>query len=109
MNISDLFPAVSLRQEFTLRDHRFVPARPGCYALSNYQGDILYIGKSKNLSRRMGQHLNNKTKTRPLPFWFHFLPCEVAELDKIETGWINGFKIRERGNMPYFNKIAPPI
>lgn len=38
------------------------PAKLGVYYLHNQKGDIIYIGKSKNMKRRVGQHLGGNGK-----------------------------------------------
>ncbi|MDR2731940.1 MAG: excinuclease ABC subunit UvrC [Fibromonadaceae bacterium] len=39
-----------------------VPARPGVYLMKNAQGEVIYIGKAKLLSRRVRSYFNNKEK-----------------------------------------------
>ena len=41
-----------------------LPQKPGVYQMENENGDILYIGKAKNLTKRVTNYtsLNNLTK-----------------------------------------------
>lgn len=42
------------------------PSEIGCYLLKNEKDDILYIGKAKNLRKRISQHLqtNDEEKSK---------------------------------------------
>lgn len=54
-----------------------VSEKPGCYMYYNYSGQIIYVGKAKNLKRRMLSYFNrvNNIKTTKL----------VSEIAKFET------------------------
>ena len=39
-----------------------VPTLPGCYQMKNKDGIIIYVGKAKNLKRRLSSYFN-KTQT----------------------------------------------
>jgi DNA polymerase-3 subunit epsilon len=45
---------------------KVIPEDPGIYYFHNEQGDIIYIGKSRNLSQRISTHLSNNTSVREM-------------------------------------------
>ncbi|ANL30129.1 excinuclease ABC subunit C domain-containing protein (plasmid) [Rhizobium phaseoli] len=40
----------------------FIPDSSGCYVLTSFDGNVLYVGLTKNLKRGMAQHLDNREK-----------------------------------------------
>ena len=44
-----------------------VPARPGCYLWKDSSGDVIYVGKAKNLRARMRQYLNFQDEREKIP------------------------------------------
>jgi excinuclease UvrABC nuclease subunit len=111
MKVSKLQPPAKQREEFDHAGKRFVPSASGCYALTNYSGDIFYIGQSKNLAARMRQHLEDDEKTQRsalgVAYWFWFTLCAESDLGRIERGWINQFEMRNGGELPVFNRNHP--
>ena len=43
-----------------------VPDEPGIYYFYNEEGDLIYIGKSRNLQQRISTHLSNNTSNRSM-------------------------------------------
>lgn len=43
----------------------FIPDNSGCYVLTSFDGNVLYVGLTKNLKRGMAQHLDNREKVNP--------------------------------------------
>jgi DNA polymerase-3 subunit epsilon len=43
-----------------------IPDEPGIYYFYNEKGDLIYIGKSRNLQQRIGTHLSNNTTNRSM-------------------------------------------
>jgi excinuclease ABC subunit C len=43
-------------------DAKHYPQRPGCYLMKDAQGYILYVGKSKNLRRRLSSYFGSRKK-----------------------------------------------
>jgi DNA polymerase III subunit epsilon len=43
-----------------------IPEEPGIYYFYNEKGDLIYIGKSRNLQQRIGTHLSNNTTSRAM-------------------------------------------
>ena len=45
-------------------DAKRYPTGPGCYVLRNARGAVLYVGKAKNLRRRLVSHFNGQPTSR---------------------------------------------
>lgn len=112
MKIQQLIPAVEKRFEFTLKFRKFVPQSIGCYVLTTFDGEILYIGLTDNLNRRFFEHRETKEKRTPTPngktFWFYCLTCEEKETFRIERTWLNQY-LEVHGVLPVLNKIYSPV
>jgi len=108
MNVRELNDSSLVRLEFSKRKTVLVPRNHGVYVLSNYFDSILYIGVSKNLQRRMLEHLNSEEKKNLTPegraYWFFYKVCSENEARPEERGWILHYALHE-GKLPYFNKI----
>jgi excinuclease UvrABC nuclease subunit len=50
MNITALVPAPARREAFRRNRERFIPDKPGCYALTNFSKEVMYVGLAKNLA-----------------------------------------------------------
>ena len=111
MKASALIPKCGKPVEFSRRELARVPESPGCYALSNYHGDILYVGKATSLRDRMGEHLDSPDKIAVTKlgaaFWFHYHVAEESRHKGIESGW---YRLHEdaEGLPPPLNKQRPP-
>ena len=109
MKLLLLAPGPTASEPFRRSRERFIPCRPGCYVLTNVELDVLYIGLTVNLRRRISEHLDSpeKTKltTRGRAVLFHWI--EVEELNKVERTWLNIHLINE-GNLPVLNSIYSP-
>lgn len=107
MLASLLTPKTQDRIKFSFANLNEFPENAGCYAITNYNGVILYIGQAKNIYNRMEQHLDDFQKRQQTPsgkaFWFYYLFCPIIELDDLERGWLNEHLIKE-GVLPFFNK-----
>lgn len=56
-----------------------IPKRPGIYIMHNHAGDIIYVGKAKNLFNRVHQYFQNPKKL-PLK-----TQIQVSHVESIET------------------------
>ncbi len=56
-----------------------LPTKPGVYKFLGPRGEVLYVGKAKNLRSRVGQYFNNSDTRAQLPF----LIAEAVDLDVI--------------------------
>jgi DNA polymerase-3 subunit epsilon len=45
---------------------KLIPEEPGIYYFHDEKGDIIYVGKSRNLSQRISTHLSNNTSVREM-------------------------------------------
>ena len=54
-----------------------VPTDPGCYLWKDARGEILYVGKAKNLRARMRQYVHGEDERAKIPFMMD----EVASFD----------------------------
>jgi DNA polymerase-3 subunit epsilon len=58
-----------------------IPDEPGIYYFYNEKGDLIYIGKSRNLQQRIRTHLSNNTSNRAME-----MRDLIADIDWEETG-----------------------
>ncbi len=59
-----------------------VPTEPGCYLWKNEAGDVLYVGKAKNLRARMRQYVHGDDERAKIPL----MMAEVASFDYVVVG-----------------------
>jgi excinuclease ABC subunit C len=45
-------------------DGRHYPTEPGCYLMKNMQGRVIYVGKAKNLRRRLASYFQQRPRQR---------------------------------------------
>ena len=55
-----------------------ITTKPGIYKMLNKSGDIIYIGKAKNLKNRITSYFRNKNHTNRIKRM-------VSQIDRIET------------------------
>ena len=66
MRVGQLSRAWNLTTYFQLSSISSVPSRSGVYVLCNVYREVLYIGQSVDVARRLGQHLDDRRMTGPL-------------------------------------------
>ena len=113
MQIKCLKPLIEVTLEFKLSNYKKVPTTFGCYVISNFNYEIMYIGKASNIQLRFFNHLETFEKTQlteiGAAYWFSFKPCKNEfEISRLERGWLNDFILKE-GKKPIFNKINASI
>lgn len=112
MKIEKLNPFPTDKVSFALSSFKLVPNVQGCYILSTFDNDILYIGLATNLNNRLRQHLDNFEKTSPTKdgkaIWFHYATFDLTNLPKLERTWLNQF-LSIHGRLPILNKTSSPI
>lgn len=110
MKVDNLVPKPLQKELFKLHRQKFVTDASGCYALTNFPGDILYLGLASNLRRRFEQHLEAPEKVKPTPLGvaYYFYWLEAVDLEKLERTWINAHTLVE-GKMPHLNKVSSPL
>jgi excinuclease UvrABC nuclease subunit len=110
MKIKELIPCPVLCESFKRNRERFIPELSGCYALATFENVVLYIGLTKNLRRRMNEHLDSEEKTtltiNGRAVFFYWL--EVKEINKVERTWLNTH-LQHEGVLPVLNKVYSPI
>ena len=110
MNVKLLRLPPNKREVFRRDRQKFIPANSGCYLLTTFEGHILYVGLSRDLRRRFGQHLDAPEKTKVTPegraFYCYWLECENRE--QIERTWLQECVI-EDGKRPILNKRDSPV
>lgn len=109
MIIKELYPAVNCTIEFTYSNLKRIPHLPGSYVMSNFEFEIIYIGKASDLNRRFYQHIEDKSKKVRSQlgsiYWFSYYVCQDKyEISRVERGWLNNFELHT-GSLPIFNKI----
>ncbi len=113
MNIDKLTPPTKNKTNFRLSSYHKVPQESGCYVLTNYDGNILYIGQAVDIRRRFEEHLKNPKKTSITPkgraFWFHWLEWDAVKLNSLERGWIYDYKMVNNDELPIMNSQNPPV
>lgn len=109
MIINELNPKIEFSEEFDFSKFKRIPKQTGCYVISNFDYQILYIGKAKNLQNRYVQHLNSTEKTSLTKYgkayWFSYsLRNDEFEISKLERGWLNHYELKN-GELPILNRI----
>lgn len=112
MKIDELTPKPTDKVQFKLASFKVVPQENGCYVLTTFDNEILYIGLATNLNNRFKQHLDNPEKTNPTlegkAIWFHFTTFDPKNLPKLERTWLNQFS-NKHGRLPILNKVNSPV
>jgi predicted GIY-YIG superfamily endonuclease len=111
MNFSTLNPQPTRCEAFKRNRERFVPPRSGCYVLTTFSKDVLYLGLTVNLRRRMNEHLDDSEKTSETKLgravFFFWLELNTNELNKVERTWQN-IHIQYEGKLPALSKVYSP-
>ena len=65
----------------------------GVYFITILDGTVIYIGKTKNVMQRIGQHL--EAGKIPMLGTLYFLPCSVDQMDAVESRYIEVLNPRD--------------
>lgn len=80
-----------------------IPEEPGIYYFYNEEGDLIYIGKSRNLLQRINTHLSNNTTNRAME-----MRDQIADIDWETTGSELIALLKEsfeiKANKPLYNR-----
>lgn len=110
MKIDFLVPQPPNNETFRRSRERFVPEASGCYVLTTFSRDVLYVGLTENLRRRMNEHLDSLQKTGETKIGrallFFWIECTDTRL--IERTWLS-IHIQHEGVRPVLNKVDSPI
>lgn len=110
MTIGELVPQPVRCESFLRSRCRFVPDASGCYVLTTFLKEVLYLGLAANLRKRMIDHLDSPEKTSPTEkgraVLFHWL--ETNDINTVERTWMN-IHIQHEGTLPPLNKVYSPV
>ena len=110
MNISTL-KEKWFKTNFSYQKYSLIPKESGVYAITNYKGDILYIGISINLKKRFSDHIDSNKFHDITPigksYWFYYILKDPQNHRKFERGLIHHIELFD-GALPWFNKYRPP-
>ena len=80
-----------------------VPTQPGCYLWKDTQGEVIYVGKAKNLRARMKQYVTLQDDRQKIPLMMQL----VASFDYVVVDTEHEALVLERNLIgqyhPYFN------
>ena len=68
--------------EDLLKKAQSLPRKPGCYLMKNSSGDVLYVGKAKDLKNRVASYFNKTAKSVKT----EILVSKIKDFDFIMTG-----------------------
>jgi excinuclease UvrABC nuclease subunit len=68
----------------------FIPNKNGCYAFTSSNGDILFIGSTNVLKKRLEQHIENNQALEISAV--HFLESDEIKQEIVEKDWHNQFQ-----------------
>ena len=112
MMLEQLLPSAASKVQFTHKFRKFVPASNGCYILTTFKGEVLYVGLTDSLHRRFGEHRESEEKRKVTAqgaaYWFCYLICAPKETARIERTWMNQH-MELHGKLPLLNKVHSPV
>jgi len=110
LKVTFLDPQPLSREAFNRSRLKFVSKGSGCYALTTFQGVVLYVGLATSLRGRMTNHLDSPDKTSPTSqgraTFFHWF--ETSDTERIERTWMN-IHIQHEGALPILNSVYSPV
>lgn len=112
MKVEELTPLPAKKELFALRSERNIPVDSGCYVLTTFDNEILYIGLASNLRARFRSHLESPEKNSLTELgratWFSFLLYSPDNLPKLERTWMHKYE-GVHGELPALNKVHSPL
>lgn len=81
LNDTTLISSKGLHHSFDRKMLDKIPEKPGVYYFHNENGDIIYIGKSKNMRQRVLSHFQNRTTKKALE-----MKMNIADVSYEVTG-----------------------
>ena len=110
MKVQECSPTMQNRVVFIRHSIPFAPAIAGCYCFANIHDDVLYIGQTDNLQRRLGQHLDDPRMTSRtslgLVSWFYYIELPECDLRVTEQRLVGNYMFKE-GSLPPLNRMVP--
>jgi len=113
MIVNELIPIPVNKLEFSYEKRKFIPQKYGCYVLTNFNNEILYIGLSDNLFQRVQKHLDSHEKNDLTKYgrayWYYYMELDnEKQIYSTERGWLNLYELKH-GELPPLNKNHSPI
>lgn len=110
MKVQDCSPTMQSRVTFSGRSIALTPPVAGCYCFANIYDDILYIGQTTSLQRRLEQHLDDLRMTGVtslgLVSWLYYVELPNRDLRITEQKLIGDYHFKE-GVLPPLNRAMP--
>lgn len=110
MKVAELEPAMDAKVSFDPRFSVQVPDVPGCNILASIYDDVLYIGETNSLNRRMGEHLDDPRMNRRtylgVASWFYFVKVPCDKTFPTEQSMLTQHKYQELRRPP-LNRKGP--
>ena len=110
MKVQDCSPTMQSRVRFSRRSIAFTPTGAGCYCFTNIYDDVLYIGQTTSLQRRLEQHLDDRRMTSVtglgLVSWLYYVELPNRDLRVTEQKLISDYHFKE-GVLPPLNRVMP--
>lgn len=110
MKVLELDSEMRTKTGFELRFSMLVPTAPGCYMLANIYEDVLYIGQTNNLQRRLEEHLADsrmrQTTQLGVATWFFYRKISELLTYTTEQSLLTEYKYHE-GTLPLLNRAGP--
>ena len=109
MNVDKLVPTPSRNEVFRRNRERFISAGSGCYVLTNFSQEVMYVGLAKNIRKRFTQHLDSphKIAVTKMGKAIFFFWLETPDTNKVERTWMNIHVLNE-GILPILNGVYSP-
>ena len=111
MTAGELTPPSEAACPFQLSSLKRMHTGPGCYALTNFAGEIIYIGQAANLRSRLLNHFDGPKRdaltSKGRISTVEWRGVDTRGLDSTERGWIGLYALRE-GELPPLNKQDGP-
>ena len=73
-----------MKNEYLRNKMSLIPKKPGCYLWKNEHGDVIYVGKAKNLYNRTHQYFDKNVNFKTM-----LLVQEIADFDYIIVNNVN--------------------
>ena len=110
MKAVDLHEGIREYLPFQPKDSWRVPQSPGCYLLTNAYHEVVYIGQTNDLRRRMSEHLDDIRITGLTPIgratWFYYQILTGVDLKDAEDRLFMKYSTAV-GGRPTLNRIGP--
>lgn len=113
MKVTELRPTPKDKTKFDFQGIRIVPEDMGCYVLTNFHCDIIYIGLATRLKQRALQHFDTEEKRgitkEGKAFWYFYIQLKDEKtIFRTERGWLNQYELAH-GELPPLNKVHSPV